>query len=72
MIIMPALLTAASLTSTIYNGDSVLIVRPFAAEKDQEKLDVLCKDVWGGQDYLPSVGKRQFVCTQHIVLDFNF
>lgn len=72
MIIMPALLTAASLTSTIYNGDSVLIVRPFAAEKDQEKLDVLCKDVWGGQDYLPSVGKRQSVCTQHIVLDFNF
>ena len=68
---MPALLAAASLSSTIHNGESVLIVRPFAAEKDQEKLDFLCKDVWGGQDYLPSVGKRQFV-HNHIVLNFNF
>ena len=58
---MPALLAATSLISTVYNGESVLIVRPFASEKDQEKLDDLCKDVWGGEDYLPSVGKKQFV-----------
>lgn len=54
MTILQTVLTYA-LTSTVMLGMDKLEVRPFSSLRDQDRLDEICKDVWGGTDYLPSL-----------------
>lgn len=44
-------------TSVVLQGSSYTI-RPYVGISDYENLTEMCKDVWGGTDYLPSIANR--------------
>ena len=44
-----------SASSSLIVGTEVFKVRPFSSPQDKENLADICKDVWGGTDYLPNL-----------------
>lgn len=48
---------ASSATSSVMVGTDVFTVRPFSSTRDQDNLSEMCKNVWGGTDYLPSIAR---------------
>mmetsp|Transcript_14564 Transcript_14564/g.16937 ORF Transcript_14564/g.16937 Transcript_14564/m.16937 type:complete len:386 (-) Transcript_14564:43-1200(-) len=45
-------------TTIILKDESKYCVRPYDSNKDRVALEQICKDVWKGTDYLPSMAKQ--------------
>lgn len=62
----------SSYSKTIEFQDKSYIIRSYVTHTDLENLNELCRDVWGGTDYLPSIAKlfeQDPRCDFTVVLD---
>jgi len=41
--------------SSLFLGTDRFTIRPFSSPRDKANLNELCKDLWGGRDYVPSM-----------------
>lgn len=66
--------TNTSCKTCINGKDSIYRIRPFNSSTDQTILEDICKDVWNGTDYLPSMAKtleQDDSCDFAVMLDDN-